>query len=35
LDLHAALQLGCVTAIIPELRSKSMQDGFDLTDLQV
>ena len=35
LDLHAALQLGCVTAVIPESRSKSMQDGFDLTDLQV
>ncbi|DBA81285.1 TPA: hypothetical protein ACH3X2_006902 [Trebouxia sp. C0005] len=35
LDLHAALQLGCVTAVIPESRSKSMQDGFDLTDLQM
>lgn len=35
LDLHAAIQLGCVTAVLPECRSKSMQDGFDLTDLQV
>ena len=35
LDLHAAIQLGCVTAVLPESRSKSMQDGFDLTDLQV
>ena len=35
LELHAALQLGCVTAVIPESRSKSMQDGFHLTDLQV
>lgn len=35
LDLHAALHLGCVTAVIPESRSKSMQDGFELSDLQV
>ena len=35
LELHAALQLGCVTAMAPDSRSKSMQDGFDLTDLQV
>ncbi len=35
LDLHAALQLGCVTAVKPESRSKSMQDGFELTDLHV
>ena len=35
LDLHAALQLGCVTAVTPDARSKSMQDGFDLSDLQV
>lgn len=35
LDLHAALHLGCVTAVTPGSRSKSMQDGFDLADLQV
>ena len=35
LDLHAAIQLGCVTAVTPQSRSKCMQDGFDLTDLQV
>ena len=35
LDLHAALHLGCVTAVTPESCSKSMQDGFDLADLQV
>ena len=35
LELHAALHLGCVTAVTPESRSKSMQDGFDLADLQV
>ena len=35
LDLHAALHLGCVTAVAPESRSKSLQDGFELADLQV
>ena len=35
LDMHAALHLGCVTAVIAESRSKSMQDGFELSDLQV
>lgn len=35
LEVHAALQLGCVTAVAPHSRSKSMQDGFDLADLQV
>lgn len=35
LELHAALHLGCVTAVTPDSRSKSMQDGFELADLQV
>lgn len=35
LHLHAALQLGCVAAVAPEARSKSLQEGFDLADLQV
>ena len=35
LELHAALHLGCVTAVAPDSRSKSLQDGFELADLQV
>lgn len=34
LALHAVLQLGCVAAVAPEARAKSLQEGFDLTDLQ-
>ena len=35
LELHAALHLGCVTAVAPDSRTKSLQDGFELADLQV
>ena len=34
LGLHAALSVGCVTALLPRARGRPLAEGFSLSDLQ-
>ncbi len=34
LQLDAALAVGCVATVAPDVRSRPLSEGFDLTDLQ-